>query len=285
MYRLRKEDSSVYLYLKDIALANFIEFREKDTVTYSAKMSNDKYKVYTIDNEFDVDPFARGRGIVYFDDLTNEPLVNSIDYFGTKEQISRVVLYDDTFNEISESDYIVDYVDGRLLIISYVKPGYVDYYWNYVGLVDEWSLVSSTKAPVVVLDINTTKKVGFQLGGGKKVVRKGSLIVFATSAAERNDITEVLYDSLYLKCCALYEFEKGLPLDYDGTFKGRKENLDKETNLFSREVIDYTSNLYFEEVEMKHINLPFSTVTSSLPIDLNAYRSRITFDLVSYVEG
>ncbi|MBV5346627.1 hypothetical protein JZU46_00120 [bacterium] len=285
MYKLRKEDSSVYLYLKDIVLANFIEFREKDAVSYSAKMSSDKYKVYTIDNEFDVDPFARGRGIVYFDDLTNEPLVNSVDYFGTKEQLSRVVLYDDILNEIAESDYIVDYMDGRILITSYVKPYYIDYYWNYVGLVDEWSLVTSTKAPVVVLDISATKKEGFQLGGGKKVVRKGSLIIFATSASERNDIAEVIYDGLYLKSCALYDFKKGLPLDYDGTFKGRKENLDKSTNLFSREVIDYTSNLSFEEVEMKHINLPFSNTASSLPIDLNAYRSRITFDLVSYVEG
>lgn len=285
MYKLRKEDSSVYLYLKDLVLSEFIEFQEKDSLVYSDTMSSEKYKVYTIDSYSDVNPFARGRGIVYFDDLSNEPLAASATYSGTREQINRVIVYDEVLSIINETDYVVDYVDGRILALTEEIPAYVDYYWNYVGIVDEWDMVSTAKVPVVVLDINATKKEGFQLGGGKKVIRKGSVIIFASSSSERNDITEVLYDGLYLKSCPLYEFEKGMVLDYDGTFKGRKENLIKDTNLFSRITIDHTSNLMFENVEMRHINLPTASTASTLPSDLNAYRSRITFDLVSYVEG
>lgn len=286
MYRLRQEDTSTYLYIKDIVLSNFIELQEKDTLIYSSNLSDDTYSVYTIDSFMEPSPFSRGRGIVYFDDLTYEPLVCSTTYSGTPEQSTRVTLYDDTLNIILEDNYIVDYVDGKVLMLNNTVPSYIDYYWNYVGLVDEWSLVNTSKAPVIAIDINTTKKEGFQLGGGKKITRKGSLIIFASSSAERNDISEVLYDGLYLKSCPLYGFEQGTVLDYDGTFRGRKSNLDKETNLFSRTTISGSSNLKFENVEMKHISLPLTDISdNNIPSNINAFRSRINFELVSYIEG
>jgi len=285
MYRLRQEDASVYSYLKEVVLTSFIEFQEKDTVTYSDVLSNSTYRVYTTNTDLEPSPFSRGRGIVYFDDLSNEQLVNSTTYSGTKEQKTRVRLYDESYSVIGDTTYIVDYVDGSLLTLYDVTPVYIDYYWHYVSLVDEWSLVATTKAPIVVLDIDSTKKEGFQLGGGKKVTRKGSLVIFASSSAERNDITEVLYDSLYLKSCALYDFPKGAALEYDGTFKGRKETLNKDTNLYGRTTVSGSSNLKFENVEMKHISLPLTETFGTLPTDLNAYRARIKFDLVSYIEG
>ena len=286
MYKLRKEDASVNLYLKDIVLAEFIEFQEKDSLVYSDSLSNDIYKVYTIETEVEPSPFARGRGIVYFDDLTNTPLVCSTTYSGTPEQSTRVVVYDDSLSVIPDSSYIVDYLDGKILMVDDIEPFYIDYYWNYVGLLDEWSLVYATKPPVIVLDINATKKEGFQLGGGKKIVRKGSIYVFATNASERKDLEEIIYDKLYLKSCALYDFPKGTVLDYDGTFYGRKTNMYKNYNLFSRDVVSNTSNLKFENIDMKHINLPITDLNNNnIPTSINAYRSRINFDLVSYVEG
>lgn len=286
MYRLRKEDSSVYLYLKDLVLSSFIEFQEKDSLIYSASMSNSDYKVFTVDSYLEPSPFSRGRGITYFDDLSNTPLVCSTTYSGTPEQSNRVTLYTDSLAVIPENDYIVDYVDGRVLMLNDTIPSYIDYYWNYVSLVDEWSLVQTSKAPAVVIDINSTKKEGFQLGGGKKVTRKGSLIVFASSAAERKDMIEVLYDGMYLKSCALYDFEEGVVLDYDGTFKGRKSNLDKATNLFSRTTVSGSSNLKFEDVESRHISLPLTDISNNnYPSSINAYRARVDFSLVSYIEG
>lgn len=286
MYRLRKEDSSVYLYIKDSVLSNFIEFQEKESLIYSDKLSSTEYKVFTIDSFMEPYPFSRGRGIVYFDDLTDVPLVCDGYYVGTPEQTNRVTVYDNSLSIIPDYDYIVDYVDGNILMLGDDTPKYIDYYWNYVSLVDEWSLVQTAKAPVVVIDIDTTNKEGFQLGGGKKVRRKGSLIIFASSAAERKDILEVLYDSMYLQSCALYNFQEGVVLNYDGTFKGRKVNLNKASNLFSRTTISGSSNLKFENVEAKNINLPLTDISSNnLPSSINAYRARINFDLVSYIEG
>ena len=284
MYKLRKEDASVNLYLKDIVLAEFIEFQEKDSLVYSDSLSNDIYKVYTIETEVEPSPFARGRGIVYFDDLTNTPLVCSTTYSGTPEQSTRVVVYDDSLSVIPDSSYIVDYLDGKILMVDDIEPFYIDYYWNYVGIVDDWPLIHTTRPPVVSLELSSTKKEGYQLGGGKKVTRKGSIYIFASTASERKDLEEVLYDGLYLKSCALYDFPEGTILDYDGTFKGRKENTDKSTNLFLRTTVSGTSNLKFDNVEMRHINLPVTeSYNNSIPSSINAYRSRINFDLTSYI--
>ena len=102
------------------------------------------------------------------------------------------------------------------------------------------------------------------------------------------NITELIYDNLYLKNCPLYDFERGSVLDFDGTFFNRKNNYDKNTNLFSRATVSGTSNLRFEEVEAKNINLPLTMSRrneSATLSDLNALRSRISFDLVSYTQG
>lgn len=285
MYRSRKEDTSVYLYIKDIVLQPFTEFQEKDILRYSTTMSTDTTYVYEIETYLDPSPFERGRGILYFDDLSNSPLVNCTTYSGTPEQSNRVTVYDDDMNIVDENLYIVDYVDGRIITYPSVSVKYIDYYWNYVSLVDEWSAITAASTPVVVLDLNAVNKVGYQMGGGRKVIRKGNLIVFASSPAERNDLTEVLYDGIYLKSCPLYDFPKGSVLDYDGTFYNRKNNMNKATNLFDRSLVPYSSSLRFESVDSKNISLPLAMTKGKDDVtlsDLNAYRARITFDLVSY---
>lgn len=288
MYRLRKEDLSVYRYFRDIVLKDFIEYQEKDELIFNNDRSSASLSVYNISTLNSPNPFEHGRGIVYFDNLENVCLVNTTTFSGTPEQSNRVFVYDESLDLIDENLYRVDYVDGNILTTPSIIPKYIDYYWHYISLVDEWSNLSASSVPIVVLDISGTIKTGYQLGGGKKVIRKGNIYIFSSSSSERSDITELIYDNLYLKNCPLYDFERGSVLDFDGTFFNRKNNYDKSTNLFSRATVSGTSNLKFEEVEAKNINLPLTMGRrngSATLSDLNAFRSRISFDLVSYTQG
>lgn len=288
MYKLRKEDLSVYRYFRDIVLKDFNEYQEKDELIFNNDRSTSSLAVYSISTLNTPYPFEHGRGIVYFDDLENTCLVNTTTISGTPEQSNRVYIYDENLTLLDENLYRVDYVDGNILIDPSIVPKYIDYYWHYISLVDEWSNLSAASAPVVVLDIAGTIKTGYQLGGGKKIIRKGNIYIFASSSSERSDLTELIYDNMYLKNCPLYDFERGSVLDFDGTFFNRKNNYDKTTNLFSRNTISGTSNLRFEEVEARNINLPLTMSRrneSATLSDLNAFRSRISFDLVSYTQG
>lgn len=288
MFRLRKEDTSLYLYIKDLALEYFIEKQEQDNLIKVEEMSQGISDVYEIDSLLEPSPFERGRGLVYFDDGFDTCLINTATYSGTPEQSSRVVVYDQTMSVIPDTKYMIDFIDGRIICAKDITPSYIDYHWNYVSVVDEWSAIQAANSPVVVVDISGTDKKGFQLGAGKQIDRKVNLHIFASSTAERNDLVEILYDSLYLKSCALYELPNGSVLDYDGTFYGRRENMAKEATLFSRETVSGTSRLMFENVVSRHINLPISMSKGRDDVmlsDLNAYRSKITFDLRSYIEG
>ena len=288
MYKIRKEDLSVYRYLRDLVLVDFIEFQEKDELVLNKARSDNTTSVYDIVSYTTPSPFEHGRGIVYFDELNNECLVNTDTVSGTPEQSNRVFVYDESLTTISGNLYRVDYVDGKVIIPAYIEPKYIDYYYQYISLVDEWSGLTAASAPVVVLDIAGTNKSGYQLGGGKKVTRRSSIYIFASSASERADITELIYDGLYLKTCPLYDFPTGSVLEYDGTFYNSKNSTDKSTNLFSRAVVSGTSNLRFDDVEARNINLPLTTSRrneSATLSDLNTHRSRISFNLVSYTQG
>jgi len=285
MYRLRHEDDSVYLYLKDVVLKAFIEKQEQEKLVYIEELSEGNTSVYEIDNVLEPAPFDRGRGLVYFDGDFDNCLVNTPTYSGTPEQSNRVKVYDQNGNVIDDTRYMIDYIDGRIITSRYVKPVMIDYYWNYVSLVDEWSAITAADPPVVVLDISGTDKKGYQLGSGKQIDRKMTLHIFASSPAERNDIVEVLYDGLYLKSCPLYELPEGTVLDYDGTFYGRRYNMNKDETLFSRATISGSSALMFENVSHRNISLPLSMsrgMDKVMLSDLNAYRAKITCDLRSY---
>jgi hypothetical protein len=285
MYRLRKEDISVYLYIKDIVLKPFIEKQEGEELVYIPEVSTESTYVYGIETYAQPNPFDRGRGIVYFDDDFDECLVNCATCSGNPEQSNRVVVYDEFGNIIPDTDYMIDYVDGRIVTNNVVKPRYIDYYWNYVSVVDEWNVVEAADAPVVVVDIHGTDKKGYQLGGGKQIFRKLDLHVFASSPAERNDILEVLYDGLDDNSCPLYELPTGTVLDFDGTFYGRRSNINKDETLFSRATVSGSTNLRFDYVSSRNINLPLTMAKGADDImlsDLNAYRARITCDLTSY---
>ena len=61
--------------------------------------------------------------------------------------------------------------------------------------------------------------------------------------------------------------------------------MNKATNLFSRNTISGSSSLEFHNVSARNINLPLAMskgVDDIMLSDLNAYRSKITFDMVAY---
>lgn len=286
MRNLRKEDLSVYYYLKDFVLSDFIEIEYQVSLDYLDEVSapNCSSYVYEAQTEMLPNPTDRGRGWVYFDVVSGTGLY-CIGGMPVREQSNMVVVYDNVGNVINENKYMVDYVDGRIITSGSCNPAYVDYYWNYVSLVDEWGVVEASEPPVIVLDIEKTDKSGYQIGPGKKVVRSSSAYIFASNVAERNDLTEAVYDGLYLKSCLLQDFPNGTALDYDGTFYGRRSNMDKDSTLFDRSVVDGISKLEFHNVSARNVNLPILMARNSsetMLSDLNAYRSKVSFDLVSY---
>ncbi len=301
MKNLRKEDLSLYHYIKNVVLQDFIEqetYRPLELID-SASCYEVGY-VYATLTDMEPLPTERGRGWVYLDTCSGTTTICNLDASGNelgypyttasglKEQSNKVTVYNASDSVIDESEYMVDYVDGRIVTSGTVTPTHVDYYFNYVSVVDEWAAIEAADPPVVVLDVMGTDKGGYQLGGGKKVVRKVDIHVFATNTAERNDIVETIYNGLYLKCAPLYDFPEGSPLEYDGTWYGRKETMNKLTTLFNNsEVSGYVGNLKFDNVTARHVNLPLIMTRSRDEVmlsDLNAYRSKISFDLVSYTD-
>lgn len=317
MRSLRKEDLSLYYHLKHVGLFEFIE---KEELAPMQKMDTEEFcdsnfMVYEALTEwcedpdgFAPDPTERGRGWVYLDsgtiisgtdqcspyvtvtgtDADGNILAPGYDpESGIPEQSDRIVVYDADDNIMSDQDYIVDYIDGRIITDGTVAtPVYIDYHWHYVSLVDEWAAVEAADPPVVVVDMHGTDKAGYQLGAGKKQIRKVNLHVFATNPAERNDIVEELVDALFNKTAPLYNFPLGTVLDYDGTWYGRKENPNKLTSLFNRQHASHViGNMEFMNVTSRHVSLPLVMTRDRNEVmlsDLNAYRSKVSFDLVTY---
>jgi len=303
MKNLRKEDISLYFYLKNNVLMDFIEKEDNIYLEQIDSVScSEVGYVYTVLTDMIPSPTDRGRGWVYLDVCSDTTTVCNIDVSGNqlsivdyptssgiKEQSNRVIVYDANGVIIDENEYMVDYIDGRIVTSGTVTPVSIDYCFNYISLVDEWAAIEAADPPVVVIDVMGTDKGGYQLGGGKRVVRKVDIHVFASDTAERNDIVETIYDGLYLKSCPLYGFVDGSVLEYDGTWYGRKENMNKLETLFNPGYVGgYCGDrctLQFENVTTRHISLPLIMTQSRDEVmlsDLNAYRSKISFDMVSY---
>lgn len=313
MKQIRKEDLSLYYYLKDVVLRDFIETEEEVPLSYMSEISNEskvdpdcRSYVYEALSTMIPSPTERGRGWVYFDENASfdnylcAPTLSGLEFGGIPEQKSRVTVYScttiggvTTLSGIPYSEYMIDYMDGRIVTSGTYEdmdlaPKYVTYDWNYVALVDEWAAIQASDPPVVVVDIHGTDKTGYQLGAGKKSVRKVDLHIFATNPAERNDLVETLYDGLFNKTCPVYDFAQGTVLDYDGTWYGRKNNTDRDdtdTYFNTATVSGIIGNMEFESVTSRNVNLPMlmtRNVDEILLSDLNAYRSKISFDLVTY---
>lgn len=269
MKDLLREDLSLNYYLKNYALRDYIETEQDIPLSYMASLSETGSYVYEADTDMTPAPTSMGRGWAYFD-----------EYGDTTEQDSSVVVYNNLGAVISGSNYNVDYIDGRVVFPNRsFRPTTVTYKWYYVALVDKWSdFIEVSGIPIIVLDVTDYHKEGFQLGGGKKVPRKVNLHVFASDIAERSDLVETIYDSLYLKCCPYQSFPKGTALDWDGRFN---DNYEYAT-------VSGYSSLKIDNLRVRNLTPPLIRSASDnyfLLSDLNRYRSTITFDMFHWEEA
>lgn len=338
MKTLRKEDLSLYLYIKDTVLCDFVERETNVPLNLIPDLCDTDSYVYEAVTSLEPSPTERGRGWRYFSPPSGTlracqpyPSISGTNgdgdsCYGTPEQSYGttangrdygVRVWETIGGEptvVPDLVYMVDYVDGRIITTRKLSPpAYVDFDWNYVSVVDEWAVVQAADPPVIVIDLHGTDKVGYQLGGGKKTTRKIDIHVFANDPGERNDLVETIYEGLYNKSAALYDFPTGSVLDYDGTFYGRRDydeannnpdgTINKLTYLFDRTplierdengdpIVDENgrpvtrvSRLYFDAVTARHVNLPLIMTRGRDEImlsDLNAYRSKVSFDMFSY---
>jgi len=268
MKRLRKEDLSLHHYIRYNILNEYIETEFTVPLDYLSDISEPTSQVYATASSMIPLPTDIGRGWVYID-----------NYGDTTEQQNAVIVYDSLGGVISGTNYMVDYVDGRVITSGTVTPAAVTYKYFYVSLVNEWEDIESAGVPVVVINLESFEKVGFQLGGGKKVPRRAHLHIFASNRAERDDLIELLYDGINNKCCPNQDWPKGSMLDWDGTFN----------NDYIYETIQYSSCLHIENVVARSINSPLLGGIPSRDLmmlsDLNRYRARIDFDIFYWQEN
>ena len=265
MQRLRQEDLSLHHFIRFNILNEYIENDVDVPLTYLPDISTTGSYVYQAESTRTPLPNDLGRGIVYID-----------AYGDITEQQNAVTVYDGLGAVISGS-YMIDYVDGRVITSGTVTPAVVTYKYFYVSLVNEWEDIEAAGVPVVVVNLESFEKVGFQLGGGKRVPRSGHLHIFASTRAERDDLAELLYDGINEKCCPNQNWPNGSTIDWNGTFN----------NDYVYETIQYSSNLHFENVKARNINPPLLGIPSrdmTMLSDLNRYRARIDFDMFYWKE-
>ena len=267
MTRVRKEDLSLHDYIKNYVLRDYVETDSTFLELVDEESSPGSYVYQSLSDMIPL-PTSKGRGWVYTDSRSEHT-----------EQQSSIVVYDEFGSVISGSNYMIDYVDGRIITASSaIVPHNVTYKWNYVAVVDEWPTEETTELPIVVIDVAGFKKEGFQLGGGKKPIRDVNLHVFAIDTAERDDLMETLYDGVYRKCCPNQAFPKGTKIDWDGTF-----NQD-----FVYATISGSSTLKFEDARARSIFVPLVTIPNRETMmlsDINRYRGRVRCEMFHWDEG
>jgi hypothetical protein len=270
MKALRKEDLSLHHYVKIYALQNFIEEEKNIPLSYVDEESSPGSYVYESKSNMQPLPISRGRGWVYLDNPTD-----------TTEQTSSgtISVYDSEYDIIDSSNYMIDYIDGRVILVNpAIVPATINYKWHYVSTVDEWlDMQEVSELPVIVVGISKFHKEGFQLGGGRYVPRQIDINIFASNGAEKDDLTECLYDALYQKSCSYQSFPKGTSLDWDGTWN----------NNYQYTTVSGSSNLKFTNVIATTVRVATATPSTDVSIlsDINRYRSRVSFDMMHWEEA
>jgi hypothetical protein len=252
--RLRLENTSLYNHIKyEVVAKYFVETQTSVPLVYDRESGS---YIPTSVLEFDPSPTSVGRGWVFFDDydVDGSTLVDT-----SKEQTAKVLVSGATH-------HTVDYVHGRIYDPNSV-PTAVTYNWFYLSVLDSWPGATPPPLPVISIDIDTTTKAGFQLGGGKKNTRVANLYVFATTKAERDDITDILHDELYNKQIVVKDYSTGDYLNFNGTFNTG----------FNPTILE--GHIEVVSVEARNVNawLDWS--------ELNRYRSTIKIVFNTYIEA
>ncbi len=269
---IRMEDMSLQHYIKDVVLPLKWSERVVDVpLSYNEDKQRFEAPIVWLPNFMD-----EGRGWVYFDPVgSGTCLANSLP---SQEQTTRITVMNEVGSAIDSDNYTVNYTEGALVASGTTTtpqgvPTTVDFTQNYVSVIDGWPGTDPPALPVVAVEIEGFKKEGFQLGGGRKSIRRGAFHVFATSSSERDDLTEWLHDAIFQRGVAVQDWRDGEPLNYDGTF-----NTAYNGTLL---VLNNNDDAIFKFDNVRVNNISVRQDWS----DVNRWRSKITFDMISYRDG
>jgi hypothetical protein len=270
---LRMEDMSLQHWIKDVVIP--LKWVEK--VVNAPLVFNSEKSVYEAEIQWLPSFLDEGRGWVFFEPQGTETCV--VSNIPSTEQSTRVTVYNEVGTAIGASLYTVNYKEGTIAIpgggttTADGTPTTIDFYQYYVSIIDGWPGTKPPELPVVAVEIKGYDKRPFQLGGGRKSVRTVAIDIFATSSAERDDLTEFLHDSIYNRHLPVFDFRDGEPLTYDGEFN----------TTWSGTLLKMNNNddalFYFRNIKVEHI-----TGRQDWS-DLNRWRSRITFEMESFRDG
>lgn len=269
---MKSEDQSIQHWLKEAVLPlRWVEDVLHAPLTYSPERQRFESEIIWLPNFLD-----EGRGWVYFDEVD---LANCVfTSIPITEQTSRIVVFNENGAVISRSNYQINYKEGAIVASGGTTtpqgvPTTIHFTQHYVSLIDGWPGTDPPDPPIVAIATENFDKQPFQLGGGRKSVRRYSIHVFATSSAERDDLTEFLYDSLFNKHIPILDYRDGEPLNYDGfynpTYSGTLLTLNNNDDAL----------LYFRNVKAEYVNARQDWS------DVNRWRSKITFTAESYRDG
>lgn len=268
---MKLEDSSVQHWLKEAILPlKWVERVQNVPLTFSPERQRFEAEIVWLPNFLD-----EGRGWVYFDNVGAQSCVlNSVP---TQEQTTRVEVFNEGGSTIDSSHYDINYLDGALTISGSTTPQgtptTVTFTQHYVSLIDGWPGTEPPDPPIVAVQTENFDKHPFQIGGGRKAVRRYSIHIFATSSSERDDLTEFIHDALYNRHIPVIDYREGEPLTYDGFFNPT----------YSGALLTLNNNddalLYFRDIRAEYVNARPEWS------DLNKWRSRISFTMESFRDG
>ncbi len=268
----RMEDMSLQHWIKGALIPlKWVETVTNVPLNFNSDKQRFEAEIIWLPNFLD-----EGRGWVYFDAVgTKSCVLNSIP---KTEQTSRITVFNESGATISSSNYTVNYIDGAIIASGVTTtpegvPTTINFTQYYVSTIDGWPGTTPPELPLVAVEMLSYDKQPFQLGGGRKAVRNCAIHIFATSSAERDDLTEFLYDALFNRHIPVIDFREGEPLNYDGTFN----------TTFSGTLLQLSTNddslFYFRDVKATNINARQDFG------DLNRWRSKVSFTMESFRDG
>ena len=142
MKQLRKEDLSLHHFIRFSVLNEYIEEDVNVPLEYLPDVSISDSMVYQAVSSRTPSPTNLGRGWVYLD-----------SYGSITEQQNAVTVYDANSAVISGTEYMIDYIDGRVITSGTITPSTVTYKYFYVSLVNEWEDIEAAGEAVVVINL------------------------------------------------------------------------------------------------------------------------------------
>jgi len=242
MKRARLEDLSLIFHLRNMVFSKeFYIPRVKDSLV---SLGGDVYQIKLINSSpLMPNPFQRGRGLYFYDKISTP---SGIVVDNSQEQSSIVTVYDIADSVLSNTDYKIDYKNGKVTRLNGAAPAKISYEFPYVAVLDAYEENrESDKLDLPFIAVETSGQeplTPLEIGGGKITDRVTKISVYAKSTSERDDIVQTLLDNLEERCCMLIDFNlNGFPLNYDGTFNSDfiPVQLEKSSRIFFEKVTNF----------------------------------------------